>query len=532
MPDRTSLRARLPGALRVLASPSATPWYAVALMFGFLLNAYSFAPVHPLAVLRTFVLGILFAAALTVVLAALLRHRPAGGFVAAVLIGALLGYGRASSILAGYLRQGLALKVVLGLVALAALIGVAWLFWRFVRRPSGWSQVTYALNVVGVIFVAVGLLGAFRSGALPTAAGELLAPVRSPIGQAAPGAPDIYLVMLDGYPRHDVIERVFGWDNTPFLDALRQRGFEVGVTNSANYLFTPYSLGSMWHMSHIPDIPEMGPVLRGEVPFEPTVRQMVNHNRSFELLRERGYRIVTVAPPFEDVALRSADEYIDNGGINEFETSLVERTALDRITRTLAPDALFQQERDRVTFALDQLGRISAAPSDGPRLVFVHFVAPHMPAVFGPNGEPVRTPYIQFFWVDSAPQRGMDREEFRRLALGQLQYVSTAVVPALDTLLANDPEALVLLFGDHGSGVGMDWEDVPQSDLGERFGNLFAARTPGRSGVFDVNASLVNTFPALFEGYFGLTVPRLPDLHYAWRDGKETDLYLWEGDPG
>jgi hypothetical protein len=38
--------------------------------------------------------------------------------------------------------------------------------------------------------------------------------------------------------------------------------------------------------------------------------------------------------------------------------------------------------------------------------------------------------------------------------------------------------------------------------------------------------------PALFDGYFGLPLPRQPDLHYAWRDGKETDLYLWDGDPG
>jgi hypothetical protein len=80
-------------ALRRLADPSATPWYAVALMFGFLLNAWSFAPVHVLAVLRTFVLGTLTAALLTVVVAALLRHRAAGGLVAALLVGGLLGWG-------------------------------------------------------------------------------------------------------------------------------------------------------------------------------------------------------------------------------------------------------------------------------------------------------------------------------------------------------------------------------------------------------------------------------------------------------
>ncbi len=532
MSDWTAARTGRGGALRALVSPSATPWYAVALMFGFLLNAYSFAPVHPHAVLRTLVLGLLVAAALTVVLGVLVRHRLAGGFGAAVLIGILLGWGRANSILASYLRQGLPLKIVLGLVAVAALVAGAWLFWRFVRRPGGWPGVTYALNVVGVIFVAVGLFGAVRSGALTTAASELVAPARTPIGEAAAGAPNIYLVLLDGYPRHDVIERVYDWDNSAFIDALTQRGFAVGTANSSNYLITPYTLMSMWHMRHVPDISDMQPVLSGDRPFEPTVRQTVNRNAAFELLRERGYQIVAVAPPWEDVAVREADVYIDNGGINEFETSLVERTALDQVVRTAAPDFLFQQERDRVTYAFEQMERISASTAARPRFVFVHVPAPHMPAVFGPSGEPVRMGYQQFFWVDSAPQRGITRNEFLTLSRGQVQYISSAALPAIDVLLANDPEAVVIVLGDHGSGVGMDWEDVPGSDLGERFGNLFAARTPGRSGVFDLDGSLVNVFPALFDSYFSVTVPRQPDLHYAWRDGKETDLYLWDGNPG
>src|SRR3990172_5216616 len=184
-------------------------------MFGFLLNAYSFAPVHPLAVLRTLVLGLLFAAALTVVLGVLVRHRLAGGFGAAVLIGVLLGWGRANSMLASYLRQGLPLKIVLGLVAVAVLVAGVWLFWRFVRRPGGWPRVTYALNVVGVLFVAGGLFCAFRS-----------APAPPPPPPAPPAAP----------PRHDVIERIYDWDNSAFLDALTQRGFAIGTANSSNYL--------------------------------------------------------------------------------------------------------------------------------------------------------------------------------------------------------------------------------------------------------------------------------------------------------
>jgi hypothetical protein len=516
---------------RALGSASSTPWYPGALMVGFLLNAYAFAPVHPLAAFRSLVGGVAVAIALTVLFGALLRHPRAGGLAAGIVLGVTLGWGRAGSLLAAYLERGLAIQVVIGAGALVALVVGGWLFRWYVRRPEGWGRVTYGLNIIGLAFVAVATFGALRAGALQEAFGDLFAVPRTELGSPAPVAPDIYLVMADGYPRADVIERVQGFRD-PLPARLGGLGFEVGESNGSNYVLTPYTLMSMFHMRHVPDIAEMEPVLRGEAPFHATNRRVVNRNPTFELLRRRGYEIVTVAPPWEDVALREADIYLDSGGLNEFEVSLVQRSALGALLRAIAPDLLFEDQRARVRFALDQLERLSEQPSERPRLVFVHLVVPHMPAIFGPDGEPVRTPYEQFFWVDSPVQRGMTRDEYRELARGQIRYTGQLLGEAMERLVASDPEAVVVLFGDHGSGVGMDWSDVPGSDLGERFANLFAARTPGRSGVFDVDGTLVNVFPGLLGSYFGVDVPRQPDLHWAWRDGRETELYVWEGEPG
>jgi hypothetical protein len=390
---------------------------------------------------------------------------------------------------------------------------------------------------VGAIFVAVGLFTGLRSGALTTAPGELLEGPAA-IGPAAAGSPDIYFIMPDEYARPDVLEQVYGIDEAPFLDGLRQRGFEIADGWSANYIATPYNLMSLFHMRHVPDIASMEPVLAGDIDFGAGVRRAVNHNESFDLLRQHGYEIVTVAPPWEDVALRSADVYVDNGGINEFETSLVTRSALDPVVRNLLPDALFQQERDRVTFAIDQIGQLaeearadSQAAGARPRFVFIHLVVPHLPVVFGPNGEPVRMPYGQFFWVESAVQRGITHDEFVTAYKGQLEYLNTLLPPAIDRIIAHDPEAVIVFLGDEGSGVGMNWDDVPNSNLAERFATIFTARTPGKTGVFGEAKTLVNVMPLLFNAYLGENLPLQPDLHYAWRD-KETELYPWEGTPG
>ena len=39
--------------------------------------------------------------------------------------------------------------------------------------------------------------------------------------------PDVYYVILDGYARADALATHYGYDNEPFLDALRERGFVV-----------------------------------------------------------------------------------------------------------------------------------------------------------------------------------------------------------------------------------------------------------------------------------------------------------------
>ena len=94
-------------------------------------------------------------------------------------------------------------------------------------------------------------------------------------------------------------------------------------------------------------------------------------------------------------------------------------------------------------------------------------------------------------WAQTTPQwpmmhlvlRGISRDQFISDYSGQVLYLNKLTLAALDQLTAHDPDAIILVMGDEGSGVGMDWEDVDsvsQTDLAERFANLFSARTPGQ----------------------------------------------------
>ncbi len=166
---------------------------------------------------------------------------------------------------------------------------------------------------------------------------------------------------------------------------------------------------------------------------------------------------------------------------------------------------------------------LALEPHRGARFLFVHVPAPHAPWVFGPAGEP-RREGIQSFYSDARGLRTIDRREATRRVFDQATYVSQRVMTALQPVVSRPDPPVVIVFSDHGPGTGSSFVSPASSDLAERSSNFFAAFTPGQPDLFDRFTTPVNIFPTLFDGYFGLDVPRQPDTIYAW-SGPEVNLF-------
>ena len=63
--------------------------------------------------------------------------------------------------------------------------------------------------------------------------------------------PDIYYIILDGYGRSDVLKNEYGYDNSDFLNALRDLGFTVSECSQSNYAQTQMSLASSLNFNYI-----------------------------------------------------------------------------------------------------------------------------------------------------------------------------------------------------------------------------------------------------------------------------------------
>jgi hypothetical protein len=365
-----------------------------------------------------------------------------------------------------------------------------------------------------VILLAVAIR-AFQEGAFASVAHDVVAegPIRVASARApAPvDAPDIYVVLLDGYTRADKLESLFGYDNRPFLAALEARGFEVASGSRSNYLATELTLASMFNVALLDES-------SGDAGLKRLVRmrRLVNEGLAWSFLHDRGYETVAVASGFETVTPRAVDRFVDTGQMNELEVVALRTTALGRLPHASA--AVSDQHRNRVLGVLHATEREAANTTERPRFVFAHVPSPHTPVVFDAEGRPMAAD-LATLYEEAARTRGVSREVYGAAYTGQVAHLNELVVATVDRILEASPNPpVIVLFADHGSGAGLDWADLENSDLDERTATLFAALTPGHRELFGDAPTPVNLLGALFNAYLGGTFATQPDLQFRLVD--------------
>jgi hypothetical protein len=414
-------------------------------------------------------------------------------------------------------RVAILLLFAIGLILAERLVATR----RPLRMP--WSLAGRVANAASAVLLVAVLLRSAGDGSLgpylgqirsegPTALREQLA-----VGTAAVGAPDVFLIILDGHARADKLETIFGHDEAPFLGELKARGFEVASASRSNYLLTAQSLPSMMNMGHIADIVDHQAASATVSGYTSEIRRLASNGLVFDEFRRLGYEVVVVASGFEEVALRGADRYVDTGQINELEVRTVGNTVVAPAIQLVASDWFADQHRSRVVAVIEAATQLAHEAHDRPRFVVAHVPSPHAPIVFGADGSAVPMHDLANFYDDTFTNRpGPKDVELARYA-GQVSHIDTLVLPVVDEIIAGaTTPPIILLLSDHGSAARVTWADLKGSDLDERTANLFAAYTPGRSGLFPADLSLVNVFGLLFESYFGREYTPEPNTAYRW----------------
>jgi hypothetical protein len=307
--------------------------------------------------------------------------------------------------------------------------------------------------------------------------------------------PNVYWIVLDGYPRQDVLQQFFHFDNGPFIAQMRNLDFTVYDRARASFPETIFSISSTNSMEfqisgsgssqHLPPLAELYRAVRGQNVLVSTMRAMGYRYIHFE----NGYDNLTQCPLEGSICIRGNVES-DHGLIqfDEFNLTILSRTPLIDLIATFKGAG---QESPFMKGAVhDFTNKLASVSEHGePFFVYAHILAPHPPIRFKRDcSERVVTP-------DLVEWDAKDLSAFT----DQLICVNNEAIDLLSTIVQKDPQAIIVVQSDHGTAFRGQFKKPfdawDQLDLKERFGALNALRMPAVcSADTQGTVDLVNTF--------------------------------------
>ena len=410
------------------------------------------------------------------------------------------------------------------------LLGI--LFFGLPRRE--FAGLTIFLNLASLALVAVNLVTGVPT-LLRTRTATLNA-TRTATTQTT-GMPDIYYIILDGYARNDILNSVYGYDNSEFTGWLEARGFQIASRSRSNYSQTYLSLASSLNMTYLDSVAgRLGPESDNRSPLV----RMIGESRVVKELRQRGYAIASFASGYTGTDLANADiHFAPRWALSEFQNVLISTTALPLIFDRVLKRSQFDLHRERILHAFKHLP--DAARLKHPMFVFCHILSPHPPFVFGAQGEKT-DPQDYFTMTEGGTFQTVDREKVRREYVekyrAQLQFINAKTKTAIERILAASLQPpVIILQADHGPGSVLNWNDPEPDELAERFAILNAYYIPKTVNSSVESLSPVNSFRLLFDQLFEADYGRLADKSWfstiakPWRlhDVDSPAVYLKSG---
>lgn len=354
------------------------------------------------------------------------------------------------------------------------------------------------LAVLGIVLVSMQVIKIAmtdRSRVLPTADKDF-DDLTLPSGTTPR---DIYLIILDGYGRQDILKEIYAFDNSEFITFLRAKGFFVADSAHSNYGQTLQTLTSILNMDYIQKLGRFDP----KSDDRRLLHDKYINNRVMRSLKNIGYRTVAYESGYSMTEYREADDYIaSDWKSSEFGNILLATTPLPRLfNKFFSP---YQIHRERILNALE--GLASRPVDDRPDFIMAHIIAPHPPFVFDADGKAIENS-ASFYMGDGShyTDAGGRVEDYIKGYRNQLEFINDRMTNVINALLncPDDKKPIIVLMGDHGPGSQLSWVGSATTNLNERFSILYAVHMPGHvESEFSPAATPVNTFRTIFNTCF------------------------------
>lgn len=390
---------------------------------------------------------------------------------------------------------------------------------------SGWiwkkiadtKTITNFLNVVSVVLIVVPLITIATIFPRESRQIQTIRARQSgaeiPVARSNHLRPDIYLIVVDGYGRADFLQNIYGYDNSEFINFLRDKGFYVADQATSNYPQTELSLSSLLNFQYLDEYVSGFGDASGRGP----LRELLQHTRFRRFLENEGYQFVALPSAALFAQIRDADTYVSltPGNINEFEGLLASSSLIGVAVEAWGADLpvqSYEMHRQYVLFSLETLKEVPEIA--GPKFVFAHILSPHPPFIFDSSGNFIPPDYPYSSW-DASLFPG-SKAEYVSGYTNQMTFINQKLKEAINSILDRSATPPVIIIqGDHGPGAHYDMLKLNDSCLTERYSILNAYYFPdGDYELLYSEITPVNSFRVVLNQYFGADLDLLADKSY------------------
>ncbi|MDO9547226.1 MAG: sulfatase-like hydrolase/transferase [Pelolinea sp.] len=492
--------------------------FLLAIYFPAALLATNLGEIKIVTIVRLMLVMLAFSVGLLFLLNIFMRDIRKAGLIVSLMIvlfsvyGLLYAFFKSPQVLNGLLGRH---RVLAGIIVL--LIGLV--SWAVTKKIRHIAEISLIVNLFAIYLLAMPLI---QTAPFALRANSDAAQPPSLEGKAAQTAldgdalPDIYYIILDAYDRGDYLASEFDFDNSQFLDLLRDSGFYVADCSRSNYAHTFLSLSSTLNMDYVQTF------LTPDTISEFALKDALVHSELRDQLSALGYQTSAfdnVHWDFSDADTFYAFEikpilnpylfpvesvFINNSALKMAEDMSPRFTeAIQKLASSAVKDHYLQQK-----YILDTMDAV--VQLDSPKFVFMHIEKPHGPYVFEPDGDFIEE---DAFYRDTY-HAAINGDYDKRGYVKQIEYLNRRITAFVDQLLKTDEDAIVIIQGDHGI--------QENEDLNARMAILNAVYFPDQNyASFYPSITPVNSFRIVLDQFFSGEMGLLEDAsYYSYREDK------------
>lgn len=278
-----------------------------------------------------------------------------------------------------------------------------------------------------------------------------------------------YWLLFDEYSSNYEFEEYLGFDNTPFTDWLEEKGFSVSYTSENESDMTAVITANIANLGYVAAYSDERTMLEDW-------DLILQHRKNavlIPLLESYGYNIIGIG---------SADFYgFEGEPVAEQTSADVTMDGDDTVSlfwkRTAIGELIQSDSNSQAEILLSQLQYLQNPENipQGNTFVLSHINSPHTPFLFDKDGN----------LLSSTEQ--MNSNNY----VGQCEFINSQVKAIIETILENDPNALIAVVSDHGYRRGQPY-DVRRRIFAALYNGEGKIDIEGMSGI-NIMITMLNT---------------------------------------